>query len=346
MEYAGDLLTQVHVADSFDHRASSGMRYIINPPARPPGSTSTSTSGRARSTGTPSSATLGRARVRRDHDGVRLRLGGARPRVGRFMREQIQRPDQELGLTIRPPPCDRREPAGARPAGGPHRRPGRGGPLPRRAPSTSAADRRRDLRQVPRRHGDQRRGRPRPGSGTAAPSSPRSGPTPSATTSATALARLRRRPAVRRHRAGSAHARGVLRAGPARGPAAAVLPAARRAGPHADRRRRPVGHRRRRPAAVGDRHRRQRRTGARRRSTRCSSTAPRRAGRTLDGPRPRLAADVLAVAAGRAAGVRADARPRDVAVGNRDEVEVAVGTRDPEEAAAPAARPRAGARRW
>ena len=25
-------MTQVHVADSFDHRASSGLRYITNPP--------------------------------------------------------------------------------------------------------------------------------------------------------------------------------------------------------------------------------------------------------------------------------------------------------------------------
>ena len=32
MEYAGPLLTQLHVADSFDHRASSGLRYIVNPP--------------------------------------------------------------------------------------------------------------------------------------------------------------------------------------------------------------------------------------------------------------------------------------------------------------------------
>jgi myo-inositol catabolism protein IolH len=32
MEYAGSLLTHLHVADSFDHRASSGLRYIINPP--------------------------------------------------------------------------------------------------------------------------------------------------------------------------------------------------------------------------------------------------------------------------------------------------------------------------
>jgi myo-inositol catabolism protein IolH len=32
MRHAGQLLTQVHVADSFDHRASSGLRYILNPP--------------------------------------------------------------------------------------------------------------------------------------------------------------------------------------------------------------------------------------------------------------------------------------------------------------------------
>lgn len=35
MEYAGDLLTHVHVADSFDHRGSSGLRYIVNPPGSP-----------------------------------------------------------------------------------------------------------------------------------------------------------------------------------------------------------------------------------------------------------------------------------------------------------------------
>jgi myo-inositol catabolism protein IolH len=32
MTYAGARLTQVHLADSFDHRASSGLRYIVNPP--------------------------------------------------------------------------------------------------------------------------------------------------------------------------------------------------------------------------------------------------------------------------------------------------------------------------
>jgi myo-inositol catabolism protein IolH len=33
MEYAGNLLTQVHVADSFDHRVTN--RYILNPPGTP-----------------------------------------------------------------------------------------------------------------------------------------------------------------------------------------------------------------------------------------------------------------------------------------------------------------------
>jgi myo-inositol catabolism protein IolH len=32
IEYAGDLLTHVHLADCFDHTASSGLRYITNPP--------------------------------------------------------------------------------------------------------------------------------------------------------------------------------------------------------------------------------------------------------------------------------------------------------------------------
>jgi myo-inositol catabolism protein IolH len=32
ISYAGDLLTNIHVADSFDHTGSSGLRYIVNPP--------------------------------------------------------------------------------------------------------------------------------------------------------------------------------------------------------------------------------------------------------------------------------------------------------------------------
>jgi myo-inositol catabolism protein IolH len=35
MRHAGPLLRQLHVADSFDHRASSGLRYIVNPPGSP-----------------------------------------------------------------------------------------------------------------------------------------------------------------------------------------------------------------------------------------------------------------------------------------------------------------------
>ena len=32
VRYAGKLLTHCHIADVFDHRASSGLRYILNPP--------------------------------------------------------------------------------------------------------------------------------------------------------------------------------------------------------------------------------------------------------------------------------------------------------------------------
>ena len=32
MEYAGPLMTHLHLADAFDHTASSGLRYIVNPP--------------------------------------------------------------------------------------------------------------------------------------------------------------------------------------------------------------------------------------------------------------------------------------------------------------------------
>jgi myo-inositol catabolism protein IolH len=35
LRHAGPLLTHVHVADTFDHRASSGLRYILNPPGTP-----------------------------------------------------------------------------------------------------------------------------------------------------------------------------------------------------------------------------------------------------------------------------------------------------------------------
>ena len=77
MEYAGDLITHVHIADSFDHTASSGLRYIVNPPARPHAFISIWISSRARSTGTTSSpAWPGSGSTARHR--VRIRLG--RPR--------------------------------------------------------------------------------------------------------------------------------------------------------------------------------------------------------------------------------------------------------------------------
>jgi myo-inositol catabolism protein IolH len=35
IKHAGDLLTHVHLADSLDHTASSGQRFIVNPPGAP-----------------------------------------------------------------------------------------------------------------------------------------------------------------------------------------------------------------------------------------------------------------------------------------------------------------------
>lgn len=35
LRYAGDKLAHIHVADSFNHKGSSGLRYILNPPGTP-----------------------------------------------------------------------------------------------------------------------------------------------------------------------------------------------------------------------------------------------------------------------------------------------------------------------
>jgi len=35
MRYAGDKLKHLHIADSFNHKGSSGLRYILNPPGTP-----------------------------------------------------------------------------------------------------------------------------------------------------------------------------------------------------------------------------------------------------------------------------------------------------------------------
>ena len=56
MRAGKDLIRLVHVADTMDHHASHGLRYITNPPGTPPASTSTCGSVPATSTGTTSSA--------------------------------------------------------------------------------------------------------------------------------------------------------------------------------------------------------------------------------------------------------------------------------------------------
>ena len=55
MRAGKDLIRLVHVADTMDHHASHGLRYISNPRATPPASTSTCGSVPATSTGTTSS---------------------------------------------------------------------------------------------------------------------------------------------------------------------------------------------------------------------------------------------------------------------------------------------------
>ena len=81
MRYAGPLLTQLHIADSFDHRGSSGLRYILNPPGTPgphppaPGHRP----GRGRLG--PVLRHPGRRGLRRHRHRVRVRLGGAGGRV-------------------------------------------------------------------------------------------------------------------------------------------------------------------------------------------------------------------------------------------------------------------------
>jgi myo-inositol catabolism protein IolH len=35
IKYAAPVLAHVHLADTFNHKASSGLRYIVNPPGSP-----------------------------------------------------------------------------------------------------------------------------------------------------------------------------------------------------------------------------------------------------------------------------------------------------------------------
>ena len=55
LKEAAPVLHHVRVADTYNHKASSQLRYIVNPPGSNVRSTSTSTSAKARSTGICSS---------------------------------------------------------------------------------------------------------------------------------------------------------------------------------------------------------------------------------------------------------------------------------------------------
>ena len=81
MQTAGSLLTHLHVADTFDHRASSGLRYILNPPGTPARIHQHLDIGQGEVPWDTFFGTLERAAFRRDHDRLRVCLGGSRSRV-------------------------------------------------------------------------------------------------------------------------------------------------------------------------------------------------------------------------------------------------------------------------
>ena len=89
---SADVLAHVHVGDTFNHKASSGLRYILNPPG-------TQARVHQHLEHRPGRGAVGRLlrhprrdRLRRDHDRLRLRLGGqGRRSRARFMRAEMQR---------------------------------------------------------------------------------------------------------------------------------------------------------------------------------------------------------------------------------------------------------------
>lgn len=77
IEYAGDLLTHLHLADAFDHTASSGNRYILNPPGTTARIHQHLDIGEGRGRLRRALPRTARPRLRRHSHGLRLRVGGA-----------------------------------------------------------------------------------------------------------------------------------------------------------------------------------------------------------------------------------------------------------------------------
>ena len=95
MRYAGPLLTHLHIADSFDHTGSSGLRYILNPPGTPARIHQHLDVGQGEVDWDLFFATLADLGLRRHRHRLRVRLGGAgrrllppQPRAGQALRGQ------------------------------------------------------------------------------------------------------------------------------------------------------------------------------------------------------------------------------------------------------------------
>ncbi len=78
---SADVLAHVHVGDTFNHKASSGLRYILNPPGTQARIHQHLDIGQGEVPWDDFFGTLAEIELRRDHDRLRLRLGGPRRRL-------------------------------------------------------------------------------------------------------------------------------------------------------------------------------------------------------------------------------------------------------------------------
>ena len=96
IDKAGDLLTYVHVADSFDHTGSSGLRYIVNPPGSQVTVHQHLDIGQGEVDFDELFAAPGAHRLRRRHQLQRLRLGGPGAGVQHVHARRHRRPPRSL----------------------------------------------------------------------------------------------------------------------------------------------------------------------------------------------------------------------------------------------------------